>query len=373
MGYQKWFLGLNGCKEIARNSMNKIKTDFTAAGRAACFSFRRIMWLAGVMGLGLLGNRGAVADTILLSPLKNLFTANTTLTSTGRKGEIHELLFGTDVKGIRIPLARERVSRSSIASFLFSTSGKDAASFYLLQVTNLWVPSSIELPEYGLRILSLPEDQIAPTNGTAIFMIQAESLNTNDVLTYQWIFNDATNVSGATNAALVLTGLLTNVHVGFYTCDLRAGTNLVYRARSRDWDAPGTRLFVFAGTTTPVTGPYQPAYPNSAVTCGGALMNYIGSVQFLNPDVPQPTTYFARPSTATKFTATDRTTGISNYRSLIYVRETSAAAPICGTSPLGPVMANPPPRYYQFTIYVLSGDIATGDLSKKITLDVSWQ
>jgi hypothetical protein len=335
--------------------------------------------ICAVITLGLLLTSVAIAEHIYLTPPKNLFTPNTTINAEGRPGEVLVLLGGgPSITNILTPsattLATAVVGRAASASFTFSTAGTNNSEFFKVLVSTNWSPPPGLPSEYGLKILSLPADQIAPTNGSAIFMIDVQPINTNDVVTYQWLKNDV-SILGASGPSLLLTNVSTNIDVGFYACDVRAGTNPVYRARGRDWEAPGARLFVYAGTNTPCTGPYQPSYPGSSLFCDGVWTTYIGWVQFVNPE-PGPlygTTYFMAPPGRTTCTAVDKTSGIGSYTSRIYVRETSSRPPICDTSPLSVSSIQQPPRYYQFTVFVLApSEIAAIDLSRKITLDVMW-
>lgn len=328
--------------------------------------------------LSLFAVHAVVAQPMRLSPPVSISATNLSVSSTGINGHLNVFLWGTNVSNINTPLASARVGRSSIASIIFSTPSSSSSAFFIkASSTNVWTPAATLGGDFGLNILSLPEDQIALTNTEAVFIVQAVPLDTNNIVTYQWLKNE-TNIPGATNFFLHLLNVRTNLDVGFYACDVAAGTNSPYRARNKECDAPGARLYVYAGTNTPVTGPYQPAPEGAKVTSPCGTWSYVGWVVCKNPETVSRfygTTYFDKPSWANNCVVTDLTVtlGLPSYTSRIYGVETSARPKFCGATntPISVNPAYPPLNYlYQFTIYIIStGSLKLGD---PINFEVKW-
>ncbi len=309
-------------------------------------------------------------------------------TTFGVVGDQHVILSADTVDGPKTDVATNRVDLNGQASFVFPALS-NATKFYMAEGTGRWTPLS-SIPAYppppltninGIRILSLPEDQIAQSGTEAVFVVQAERIDSTNVPPlFQWYKNE-TLITNATNHFLYLTNVTTNIDVGFYSCDVGTnftGTNIPYRARSKDAYAPGARLFVYVGTNTPITGPFQPAPSGSGCNCAPS---YLGWVQFVNPE-PGPyygSTYFGRPTGKTSFQAVDRTSTISGYQYRIFSWETGASNPArCGNQnsslpATGTISADAPTRYlYQFTTYITGTTDSTVPLGTPVTLEVVW-
>jgi hypothetical protein len=216
-------------------------------------------------------------------------------------------------------------------------------------------------PVKGIKVFSLPEDQVVPTNGLACFVVVAERAKTSYApLTYQWQRNGS-NIFAATEPSLVISNVQL-YDVGFFTCVVRRGTNgPSVTVKGVECDAPGARLFVYTGTNTAVTGPYQPG--TGTKPC---VSNYLGKVTFKVPGTQ--TTWFSRPSGTTQCMITDTTSLSPPYASKVQVVNTylwSTCAVNTVTFP-----TEPPPNYkYQFTTYVTAG---APPLGTGLALDIQW-
>ena len=214
-----------------------------------------------------------------------------------------------------------------------------------------------------VKIFSLPEDTVARTNGTASFTVVPEPAELARLphLQFQWQKN-GTNILNATRASLIITNVQIS-DVGFYTCMLRkTKTAASIIIRGADSDAPGARLFVYSGTNTSVTGPYQPS--GGSRSCIGS---YLGYVTFKVPGTQS--TWFSRPAGMTSGTITD-TTGLGgSYSSKVEVVESYSLWSTCAVQTVSfPAQAYPPYKY-QFTTCVTSGAPPSGT---PLSLDIQW-
>ena len=221
----------------------------------------------------------------------------------------------------------------------------------------------------GIKVYSYAEDQVVPKNGTACFTIVIEPEKEKEPLFFRWQKNGSnlaatTNISGVTTPSLVLSNVQI-ADVGFYTCEVRRGNaggqSIIVGGTEKD--APGARLFVYTGTNTAGSGPYQPGVGTR--TCMGQTFNYIGKTTMKWP--PNNSTWVTRPSGKTTGTATE-TTGLgAPYASTIQVVDNSLWD-TCGVSVVT-FPAKPYPKKYQFTVYVTAGQPALGT---PLTIDLTW-
>ena len=311
-------------------------------------------------------------EPITITTTDNAFSTNT-ITSLGSYGNVHTLLsWGSAVTNSpKTPLISRAVGRTSSTTFTFVPT--DTNIFYEVALLTNFSGTNL-----NIKIVSLPGDDIVPTNGSTTFTVVAENAtNPEQALLYQWYQNDFP-LTNQTDKSLLITNAQIS-DVGFYSCDLRTSTNdLPLRVGGKDCDAPGVRLFVYTGTNTAVSGPYQPK--PSGVTGPNCIGSYIGSVIFMNELTKRYS--FPQPTGAFQGVLRDTTTGIPNYASRLYYYEGLFGKSDCFTqSPTAPAspgsswtfntqtLTQPPADLYQFSIYVITGSLTLG---RPITLDIGW-
>jgi hypothetical protein len=257
-----------------------------------------------------------------------------------------------------------KLASRDIATYWSISQGTNTNTFYkaiAASVTN-----------FNINIISLPEDDVIPTNGFTVFTVVAENAITPaNQLLYQWYKNDfpllnQTNASlGITNAAIT--------DVGFYTCALRTSTNArPLTVLGRDGDAPGARLYIYTGDNTAIHGPYQPAGTNP--DCIG---DYTGFCLFKDDVTGRYS--FPRPAGSPSVTITDTTSLSSGYLSRLYYYENYTTAHGCQDgrnlltfAPVPWMIPSPSSATrYQFSIYAKTSPFPP-TIGTDLTLDVHF-
>jgi hypothetical protein len=236
-------------------------------------------------------------------------------------------------------------------------------AFYLTAYGAESISKKWPQPQKGILVFAPPEDAVVPTNGIACFTVVAQDDQKKAApLYFQWQKNE-TIIPGATQASLILSNVQI-ADVGFYSC-------LVYRGntnakpivvRGIEPDAPGARLFVYSGTNTVVSGPYQPGTGNKS--CIGS---YLGRVTFKVPGTQS--TWFSRPAGTTQCTITDTSGYSTPYSAKVEAVESYSLWSTCKVQTVTFPTKAPPTYKYQFTTYVTSGAPPSGST---LTLDIQW-
>ncbi|MGZ8938772.1 MAG: hypothetical protein ACXW32_06120 [Limisphaerales bacterium] len=149
---------------------------------------------------------------------------------------------------------------------------------------------------HAIRVFLFPHDTVVTNTGIATFKVNAEGINTNLTLQYQWFWNEIPIPVASNSTAASSTLVITNAHfdpgstsltppvaysrntdVGFYSCNVNMVGHPPVRVRSGNTNATGALLSLFVGSNTTLYSAYEVS--SSSSSC---LSTYSGKVYFRN-------------------------------------------------------------------------------------------